>query len=478
MVTIEKFIYKTGVFTIMNLENKINQDAGTRQDTPSLGRKISHYVLVGFMALQAACNAIAGPTQAPLPTKEPTKAATGTFTPEPTITPTETPTLTPTVTPIYLEGILFFDMNGSGLRDESSFIYEKDFFNTDEINGPLFQGRPELLEAVLALGELEDGQLVTMYEPALHEGLEVCVADDCVTPNDDGSFSILVPDKEIGQNALVNIHDLNASVPELALRYFNKFIDFVDIPAYEMNGVQVPEQNLTDTEVIPIDKGSKVNLLDDDILDMALMQGYLTLPFDVFTEYFLWSYVDLDYQLGQVRNYLNESLWPVNPYIHINSPNARSGTHDNHQGIDYNMENGTFLLAMANGNMVQVRDQFHYVRIQHSIRQDHYVTGYEHNTTNLVREGDKVLRGQIIALSGDWDDGIYGGSQPHVHIHHWKIPLEWAHNPIWYIFEDNLRQKIPFSGVYVQIVDDPYRDVLTEDSINYWTVDNNPHSPH
>lgn len=95
VVTTERFIYKNLILTGMDLEKRVNQEA-SRVSYPGLGHRITRYLLVGFMAIQAACTAIAGPTEAPLPTKEPT-AATSTYTPRPSETPT--PTSSPTHTP-------------------------------------------------------------------------------------------------------------------------------------------------------------------------------------------------------------------------------------------------------------------------------------------------------------------------------------------------------------------------------------------
>jgi len=55
-------------------------------------------------------------------------------------------------------------MNGSGLRDETSFYYWENFFDPET-----FKGRPELLETIMDLGKLDNGQLVTIQEPILSE---------------------------------------------------------------------------------------------------------------------------------------------------------------------------------------------------------------------------------------------------------------------------------------------------------------------
>lgn len=58
-------------------------------------------------------------TATPTATSAPTQTATPTETPEPTATPTPTPTGTPTPLPTFtLSGVVFFDYNGNGVRDE------------------------------------------------------------------------------------------------------------------------------------------------------------------------------------------------------------------------------------------------------------------------------------------------------------------------------------------------------------------------
>ncbi len=52
-----------------------------------------------------------------------------------------------------------------------------------------------------------------------------------------------------------------------------------NFPAYEMNGVEVPEQHLNDTEMIPISNGVYIDQFKKEN-KIGLMQGFLTLPFN------------------------------------------------------------------------------------------------------------------------------------------------------------------------------------------------------
>jgi murein DD-endopeptidase MepM/ murein hydrolase activator NlpD len=375
----------------------------------------------------------------PLPTTAPTD--TPTSTPRPTTTPTPEPTNTATSVPTYtLSGTVFFDYNGSGLRDT---------------------GEPPI------------------------EGVPIRVAGLSTSSGPDGKYSLAgVPAGS--QQVYV---ESPSQEPATASRYINRFLGWVDIPAYEMNGASVPAQHLADTEVQPIDQPLGLVLGGDRSLDLGLTQGYLTLPFSESTDYLLWSYVDLDhiagFLLGQsetlyVRNYANDRTYSVAADTDINSPSAHSGTSDNHQGIDYYLAVGTPLLAAASGTVVQAPQEHHCVRIKHALGSEVYVTGYGHNSVNLVSEGDFVRRGQIIALSGDWHMGRAGGTNPHVHWSLWIIPTDWGHNPIFYIFDSGLRATVPYNSPdgHVPTVDDPYRDVLNPEALSYWTVDNDPRFPY
>ena len=212
------------------------------------------------------------------------------------------------------------------------------------------------------------------------------------------------------------------------------------------------------------------------------MQGFLTLPFSRFSDHFLWSYVDLDYRIGEkefIRNWAGEKTPSRPPTIKIDDPKATSGISDNHQGIDYYLYNGTSLLAMSTANVLQSSHEYHSVRLGHYIGGRVYVTGYGHNQANLVDDGDETLRGQTFALSGDWHNGKFGGTNPHVHASFWVIPSNWYSNPLFYIFDSGDRETIPYPSAlgYVWTVDDPYRDLSNEKDLNYWTVDNIPQFP-
>ncbi|WP_240783637.1 M23 family metallopeptidase [Stenotrophobium rhamnosiphilum] len=88
-----------------------------------------------------------------------------------------------------------------------------------------------------------------------------------------------------------------------------------------------------------------------------------------------------------------------------------TGRYANHYGIDFAARNGSDVLSVATGIVTDAGERSGYgilVEINHG---NGYVTRYGHNQKALVRVGDKVNKGQRIALMGS--TGRSTG--PHVH---------------------------------------------------------------
>ena len=82
-----------------------------------------------------------------------------------------------------------------------------------------------------------------------------------------------------------------------------------------------------------------------------------------------------------------------------------------HAGIDFAARAGTDVLSVAAGIVTEAGDRFGYGRIVEINHGNGYVTRYGHNSQVLVKAGDKVNKGQRIALMGS--TGRSTG--PHVH---------------------------------------------------------------
>ena len=87
-----------------------------------------------------------------------------------------------------------------------------------------------------------------------------------------------------------------------------------------------------------------------------------------------------------------------------------------HQGVDFAGKEGADIIAVASGVVTWSGDRYGYgdmVEINHG---GGYVTRYAHNKQNLVKVGDIVSKGQVIALMGS--SGRSTG--PHVHYEVYK----------------------------------------------------------
>jgi len=118
---------------------------------------------------------------------------------------------------------------------------------------------------------------------------------------------------------------------------------------------------------------------------------------------------------SKLQREVRPSGWPVDGGYITSSYGSRTdpftGLRSSHPGIDFASAEGSQVLAVASGIVVDAGDRSGYgemVEINHG---NGYVTRYGHNSKLLVRPGDRVLKGQAIALMGS--TGRSTG--PHVH---------------------------------------------------------------
>jgi murein DD-endopeptidase MepM/ murein hydrolase activator NlpD len=296
-------------------------------------------------------------------------------------------------------------------------------------------------------------------EPAVPNA-KVQIGSQFVTTKPDGSYSLTI---------IRGTQSIRIAAE--GFRYINVFRKWIDIPEQNANGVKIPAQHLADAETTSISNAVYLEVTQFDAKGVAtknigLMQGYLTSPIACGTHYLLWSYVDLDYRIGSIRNWAGENTPAVDAFIDINSPNARPGTSDQHQGVDFNVPIGTPILAMASGQLVFWRDgneqRARMLNVSHKLGSITLETSYAHNSLNVASLGQSVYRGQIIALSGN-NNGCCKTTSAHVHIS--------QYNPA----TDYKLPCIPYAnGDCVSRNTDLWRDVTNKESINYWTVDNSP----
>jgi len=101
-------------------------------------------------------------------------------------------------------------------------------------------------------------------------------------------------------------------------------------------------------------------------------------------------------------------LWPVNGTVNSGFGPRGSSFHD---GIDIAAPEGTPILAIEAGEVIysdQLRGYGNMVILRHA---GGIVSVYAHNESNLVREGQSVVRGEVVARVGS--TGRVSG--PHLH---------------------------------------------------------------
>ncbi len=311
-----------------------------------------------------------------------------------------------------LFGIVFFDYNGSGLQE---------------------QGEPGIPNV-----------LVSVDSPGNHLHAVTGV---------DGSYYI--PNVPPGQHQVYV--QSPKETPATAFRYINVFKGWVDIPAYEMNGVHVPAQHLPDTEIQTIEVPCRVTIASATGLEVALMQGYLTHIFAAadFSRITKGFGYDLDPMPGRVRDYSGSTTLCTDPSL------CNTGTGDGHGGWDWGSFDdsiiGIPIRAPAPGTVnwasqIEVDPRLgliKHVTLEHlGMTQK---TGCGHHSALVVQPRQSVYRGQIVALLGK-----SGSSWAHVHFN--------CH-PSW-----NLQTGEVTSA-------DPFRDVTDQTSASWWTKDNDPQFP-
>lgn len=121
-------------------------------------------------------------------------------------------------------------------------------------------------------------------------------------------------------------------------------------------------------------------------------------------------------------------LWPVGT---VNAKlSSKLGMRQNsmHTGIDIACPNRSPIVAAGDGKVTIAGNNGNYglfIEIEHEVNQLHTI--YAHNSVLLVKEGDKVAKGQIIALSGS--TGHSTGPHLHFEVRYQNIVL----NPEHYI---------------------------------------------
>ncbi len=102
-----------------------------------------------------------------------------------------------------------------------------------------------------------------------------------------------------------------------------------------------------------------------------------------------------------------------------------------HPGVDFSVNRGTPVYATGNGTVIKAERRFggYGIRIELS-HGFGYITSYSHLSEILVTSGQKVKRGELIALSGDT------GKSTGPHVHYEVIKDGKKINPVNYFYKD------------------------------------------
>jgi murein DD-endopeptidase MepM/ murein hydrolase activator NlpD len=108
---------------------------------------------------------------------------------------------------------------------------------------------------------------------------------------------------------------------------------------------------------------------------------------------------------------LRPTHWPLDDPGYITRGQVIGGSDDAHPGLDIAVTTGSLVRATADGSVAETGEDPEYgtfVLLQHG---DDYQSMYGHLSRSLVRVGQRIAAGEVIALSGNTGNS----SAPHLH---------------------------------------------------------------
>ncbi len=335
-----------------------------------------------------------------------------TSTPRPTrtATPLPSPTSTATPLPVTLQGTLFFDIDGSGSRNNIEMKYYDGLIHP---KNPRFRQNPDLvkvLERYILFHPLtKDGTTITIMEPGL-SGFQVCATlkktvSMCAVSDAEGNFSMANESIRLGDAVGLTISDAREEKVG-TMSYQNRYVKSVTIPAYEMHGVKVPEQHLVQTNLMKLSNTFNVTA-DNEPMLIGLMQGFLPYP-PLKGSPYIYSFFDHDPRIGYGLDWRGRTGLTPKTYNH--PPNKMT---DNLDGVDIGGQKGDFVLSMGFGMAAAKKSETMGNQVVVMIDNIPQSVTYSHLDTILITELQEVFNGQIIGTNGRTGKDV---GAPHVHL--------------------------------------------------------------
>ncbi|WP_052356551.1 peptidoglycan DD-metalloendopeptidase family protein [[Clostridium] dakarense] len=238
--------------------------------------------------------------------------------------------------------------------------------------------------------------------------------------NEKTNLDLLLENKKAQEELQVKINDLKSNIEA------------------QNSHIKELENKENDTEVVsvsfvPESVKNKNNSIKDEVASLTNEKYELEKQL----ENFVIDGIKLEKSIEEEKlTYLNENslqfipgAWPLQSYTEISSPFGErvhpiTGEVKFHRGIDIPAPQNTDILSSDDGIVIFSGSQNGYgnvVKIKHF---DGKKTVYAHNTSNVVKEGDIVKKGQVIAKVGTT------GNSTGNHVHFETIVNDENINPI------------------------------------------------
>jgi hypothetical protein len=341
-------------------------------------------------------------------TLSPTLISTSLPAPSPTLTSSPTPA--PSQPPVALQGRLFFDIDVSGKQNEIQMKYYEGLIRPK--NTTIHQN-PDLVKVLeeykVTHPAVNDGKRITIMEPGL-SNIEVCasVAESkvaCVLTDEQGDFTISGTTIRSGDFVGLNFTDKSEG-PAPKMAYQNRFVRPVAIPAYEVDGIKVPEQNLSQTHLMKISNIYYVMAGEKDI-SIGLMQGALPYP-PMQGEPYIFSFFDHDPRVAWGLDWRGRTALIPKSYNQL--PNKLT---DHLDGVDIGGQKGDFVLSVGFGMATVKKSETMGNQVIVMVDNFPHNITYSHLDTVLISGTQEVFTGMIIGVVGRTGKNV---GAPHIHL--------------------------------------------------------------